>query len=77
MNGAIYDSTNMFFRLRYEKAYDGHAGHADERRRHRARRDRLGAGRGALYGLGFLVVMFAFGPRAVAAGASWRCRRRC
>ena len=24
MNGAIYDSTfNMFFRLRYEKAYDG------------------------------------------------------
>ena len=23
MNGAVYDSTNMFFRLRYEKAYDG------------------------------------------------------
>ena len=23
MNGAVYDTTNMFFRLRYEKAYDG------------------------------------------------------
>ena len=61
MNGAVYDSTNMFFRLRYEKAYDGmlatplNVGDIS-----------LGEviwalGRGALYGLGFLAVMFAFG----------------
>ena len=61
MNGAVYDSTNMFFRLRYEKAYEGmlatplNVGDIS-----------LGEvvwalGRGALYGLGFLVVMFVFG----------------
>ena len=61
MNGAVYDSTNMFFRLRYEKAYDGilatpmNVGDVT-----------LGEivwalGRGSLYGFGFLVVMFALG----------------
>jgi lipooligosaccharide transport system permease protein len=61
MNGAVYDSTNMFFRLRYEKAYDGMLATP------------LNVGdialgeimwalmRGTLYGLGFLIVMFALG----------------
>jgi lipooligosaccharide transport system permease protein len=61
MNGAVYDSTNMFFRLRYEKAYDGML------------TTPLNVGdialgeviwalmRGTLYGFGFLAVMFAFG----------------
>ncbi|MDP8904817.1 MAG: ABC transporter permease [Chloroflexota bacterium] len=61
MNGAVYDSTNMFFRLRYQKAYDGMLATP------------LTVGdialgeiiwalmRGTLYGFGFLVVMFAFG----------------
>src|SRR5512141_706090 len=59
--GVVYDSSNMFFRLRYEKAYDGmlatplNVGDIS-----------LGEviwalGRGALYGMGFLAVMFAFG----------------
>jgi len=61
MNGAVYDSTNMFFRLRYEKAYDGmlatplNVGDV-------ALGEILWAlGRGSLYGLGFLIVMFALG----------------
>ena len=61
MNGAVYDSTNMFFRLRYEKAYDSMLATP------------LNVGdialgeviwalmRGTLYGVGFMVVMFAFG----------------
>jgi lipooligosaccharide transport system permease protein len=61
MNGAVYDSTNMFFRLRYEKAYDGML------------TTPMNVGdialgeviwalmRGTLYGFGFLVVMFALG----------------
>jgi lipooligosaccharide transport system permease protein len=61
MNGAVYDSTNMFFRLRYEKAYDSMLATP------------LNVGdialgevlwalmRGTLYGAGFMVVMFAFG----------------
>jgi lipooligosaccharide transport system permease protein len=61
MNGAVYDSTNMFFRLRYEKAYDGML------------TTPMNVGdialgeviwalmRGTLYGFGFLAVMFAFG----------------
>lgn len=61
MNGAVYDSTNMFFRLRYEKAYDSMLATP------------LTVGdiafgeviwalmRGTLYGLGFMVVMFALG----------------
>ena len=61
MNGAVYDSTNMFFRLRYEKAYDGMLATP------------LNVGdialgeimwalmRGTLYGFGFLIVMFALG----------------
>ena len=61
MNGAVYDSTNMFFRLRYEKAYDGmlatplNVGDI-------ALGEILWAlGRGSLYGLGFLIVMWALG----------------
>lgn len=61
MNGAVYDSTNMFFRLRYEKSYDSMLATP------------LSVGdialgeviwalmRGTLYALGFIVVMFAFG----------------
>jgi lipooligosaccharide transport system permease protein len=61
MNGAVYDSTNMFFRLRYEKAYDSML------------TTPMSVGdialgeviwalmRGTLYGFGFLAVMFAFG----------------
>jgi lipooligosaccharide transport system permease protein len=61
MNGAVYDSTNMFFRLRYEKAYDGML------------TTPLNVGdialgeviwalmRGTLYGLGFLAVIVALG----------------
>jgi lipooligosaccharide transport system permease protein len=61
MNGAVYDSTNMFFRLRYEKAYDGilatpmNVGDV-------ALGEVIWAlGRGSLYGIGFLIVMFALG----------------
>jgi lipooligosaccharide transport system permease protein len=61
MNGAVYDSTNMFFRLRYEKAYDGmlatplNVGDV-------ALGEIIWAlGRGSLYGLGFLIVMFVMG----------------
>ena len=43
MNGAVYESTfNVFFKLRYDKTYDAILVDADERRRHRGRRDRLG-----------------------------------
>ncbi|HUG48430.1 MAG TPA: ABC transporter permease [Candidatus Limnocylindria bacterium] len=61
MNGAVYDSTNMFFRLRYEKSYDSMLATP------------LNVGdialgevtwalmRGTLYAFGFIVVMFAFG----------------
>jgi lipooligosaccharide transport system permease protein len=61
MNGAVYDSTNMFFRLRYEKAYDGML------------TTPMSVGdialgeviwalmRGTLYGVGFLIVIVALG----------------
>ena len=61
MNGAVYDATNMFFRLRYEKAYDGMLATP------------LNVGdvalgeviwalmRGTLYGLGFLAVIVLLG----------------
>ena len=61
MNGAVYDSTNMFFRLRYEKAYDGMLATPMNVGDIALGEVIWALGRGALYGLGFLVVMFVFG----------------
>ena len=61
MNGAVYDSTNMFFRLRYEKAYDGMLATPMNVGDIALGEVAWALGRGALYGLGFLVVMFVFG----------------
>ena len=61
MNGAVYDSTNMFFRLRYEKAYDGMLATPMNVGDIALGEIIWALGRGALYGFGFLVVMFAFG----------------
>ncbi len=61
MNGAVYDSTNMFFRLRYEKAYDGMLATPMNVGDIALGEIIWALGRGALYGLGFLAVMFAFG----------------
>ncbi len=61
MNGAVYDSTNMFFRLRYEKAYDGMLSTPMNIGDIALGEVLWALGRGALYGFGFLVVMFAMG----------------
>jgi lipooligosaccharide transport system permease protein len=61
MNGAVYDSTNMFFRLRYEKAYDGMLATPMNVGDIALGEVIWALGRGSLYGLGFLVVMFVFG----------------
>jgi lipooligosaccharide transport system permease protein len=61
MNGAVYDSTNMFFRLRYEKAYDGMLATPMNVGDITLGEVIWALGRGALYGLGFLTVMFAMG----------------
>jgi lipooligosaccharide transport system permease protein len=61
MNGAVYDSTNMFFRLRYEKAYDGMLSTPMNVGDIALGEVVWALGRGALYGLGFLIVMFVFG----------------
>jgi lipooligosaccharide transport system permease protein len=61
MNGAVYDSTNMFFRLRYEKAYEGMLATPMNVGDISLGEVIWALGRGALYGFGFLVVMFAFG----------------
>jgi lipooligosaccharide transport system permease protein len=61
MNGAVYDSTNMFFKLRYQKTYDSilstplSVGDV-------ALGEVLWAlGRGTLYAIGFMVVMVVLG----------------
>jgi lipooligosaccharide transport system permease protein len=61
MNGAVYDSTNMFFRLRYEKAYDGMLATPMNVGDIALGEIVWALGRGALYGFGFLIVMFALG----------------
>jgi lipooligosaccharide transport system permease protein len=61
MNGAVYDTTNMFFRLRYEKAYDGMLATPMNVGDIALGEVIWALGRGALYGLGFLFVMFVFG----------------
>ena len=61
MNGAVYDSTNMFFRLRYEKAYDGMLATPLSVGDIALGEIIWALGRGTLYGFGFLVVMFALG----------------
>jgi lipooligosaccharide transport system permease protein len=61
MNGAVYDSTNMFFRLRYERAYDGMLATPMDVGDIALGEVIWALGRGALYGFGFLVVMFALG----------------
>ncbi len=61
MNGAVYDSTNMFFRLRYEKAYEGMLATPLNVGDIALGEVIWALGRGALYGFGFLVVMFALG----------------
>ena len=61
MNGAVYDSTNMFFRLRYEKAYDGMLATPMNVGDIALGEIMWALVRGALYGFGFLIVMFALG----------------
>jgi lipooligosaccharide transport system permease protein len=61
MNGAVYDSTNMFFRLRYEKAYEGMLATPLAVGDIALGEVIWALGRGALYGFGFLIVMFAMG----------------
>jgi lipooligosaccharide transport system permease protein len=61
MNGAVYDSTNMFFRLRYEKAYDGMLATPLTVGDIAMGEVAWALGRGTLYGFGFLIVMFALG----------------
>jgi lipooligosaccharide transport system permease protein len=61
MNGAVYDSTNMFFRLRYEKAYDGMLATPLSVGDIAMGEILWALGRGTLYGVGFLAVMFGFG----------------
>jgi lipooligosaccharide transport system permease protein len=61
MNGAVYDSTNMFFRLRYEKAYDGMLATPMNVGDIALGEIIWALMRGTLYGFGFLVVMFALG----------------
>ena len=61
MNGAVYDSTNMFFRLRYEKAYDGMLSTPMNVGDIALGEVAWALGRGSLYGVGFLVVMFVLG----------------
>jgi lipooligosaccharide transport system permease protein len=61
MNGAVYDSTNMFFRLRYEKAYDGMLATPLNVGDIALGEIMWALGRGTLYGAGFLFVMFAMG----------------
>jgi lipooligosaccharide transport system permease protein len=61
MNGAVYDSTNMFFRLRYEKSYDGMLATPMNVGDIALGEVIWALGRGSLYGLGFLIVMFGLG----------------
>ncbi len=61
MNGAIYDSTNMFFRLRYQKAYDGMLATPINIGDIALGEIIWALMRGTLYGVGFLVIMFALG----------------
>ncbi|CAN5683170.1 ABC transporter permease [soil metagenome] len=61
MNGAVYDSTNMFFRLRYQKAYDGMLATPVNIGDIALGEIIWALMRGTLYGIGFLVVMFALG----------------
>jgi lipooligosaccharide transport system permease protein len=68
MNGAVYDSTNMFFRLRYEKAYDGMLATPLNVGDVALGEIVWALGRGSLYGLGFLIVMWAFGLVPAATG---------
>ena len=61
MNGAVYDSTNMFFRLRYEKSYDGMLATPMSVGDIALGEVAWALMRGTLYAIGFLVVMFALG----------------
>jgi lipooligosaccharide transport system permease protein len=61
MNGGVYDTTNMFFRLRYEKAYDSMLATPLSVGDIALGEVVWALGRGTLYGLGFLIVMFALG----------------
>jgi lipooligosaccharide transport system permease protein len=61
MNGAIYDSTNMFFRLRYQKAYDGMLATPMNVGDIALGEVAWALMRGTLYGVGFMAVMFALG----------------
>ncbi len=61
MNGGIYDSTNMFFRLRYEKSYEGMLASPMSVGDIALGEIAWALMRGTLYGFGFLIVMFAMG----------------
>ena len=61
MNGAVYDSTNMFFRLRYQKSYDGMLATPVNIGDIALGEIIWALMRGTLYAVGFLVVMFALG----------------
>ena len=61
MNGAVYDSTNMFFRLRYEKSYDGMLATPMSVGDIALGEVVWALMRGTLYALGFMLVMLALG----------------
>ncbi len=61
MNGAVYESTNMFFKLKYEKTYDGILATPLGARDVATGEIAFSLARGAVYSLAFLIVMVVMG----------------
>jgi len=61
MNGAIYESTNMFFKLKYGKIYDGILSTPLQARDVATGEIAWSLARGSIYSLAFLVVMAVMG----------------
>jgi lipooligosaccharide transport system permease protein len=61
MNGAVFESTNLFFKLRYGKIYDGVLATPLEAKDVATGEIAWALGRGALYSAAFLVVMAVMG----------------
>ena len=61
MNGAVFESTNLFFKLRYGKIYDGVLATPLEAKDVATGEIAWALGRGAIYSAAFLIVMAAMG----------------
>jgi lipooligosaccharide transport system permease protein len=61
MNGAVYESTNMFFKLKYAKTYDGILATPLGARDVATGEIAFSLARGAVYSLAFLIVMAVMG----------------